>query len=526
MNDPRLRVIHAAAGAEEKVIQVLDAATIEVRLPAVGSEWRHQVAAITLVDLLARLFPRLLIRGADLVEAHAALPPGPHHLAERLDAARRRGLLPLEPSSATAVTVGIGPSNGGDICVDGDGWHSYVGTSPSQLRGSNQLVPVGPLVAAARAGAHVLARVLADDLGSQRTPITSAYASSLTYRTSADPFEEHAPLLEASLAAVLAGAGSVGGAMSYLLAFVPGLRGELDVVDPQLLEERNFVRAILASRDRSLTGALKAEEVVAALAHQGDLIVRPHPTTMRGFVAGRPREATLPLVLSPVDSVTSRREIQDCLPLDVINAACDGTTATVSGHVTDDGPCVYCLHVGDVLDVEFVRERLIAASLHIDRGLVRQLRAGNAPLQPELLRHIEARASLSAGALEPHDGKTLDELYEAAFLYGESVADAGKSGRIAVASPFLTTLTGFLLGAELLKASSGPAFVPFRLGSRGALGTKYAESILHGPTFGLLTTIERWAGPECLCRSSRRLRLLRSRNGIASRDVAGATALR
>ncbi len=525
MSDPRLRVIHdGVSGAEENISRALDEATIEVRLPAGPVEWRHQLLTIALVDLLARLFPRIEIKGAAGIEAHPALPPGDRLLANRLDAARLRGVSPLEPRAAPKVTIAIGPSHPGDVSADGDGWLSYVGTDPSRLRGSSQLVPVGPLVAAARAGAQVLARVLGDYL---RPPATAnVYASSLTYRHSVDPFAEDAPTLQANLAAVLAGAGSVGGAAGYLLAFVPHLRGELDVVDPQRLEQRNFVRAILASREHCLASVLKADEVVSALSHHRGLKVRPHPTTMRDFVAARPREATLPLVLSPVDSVASRREIQDCQPLELINAACDGTTATVSGHVTDDGPCVYCLHIGDVLDTDFVRERLIADSLRIDRDIVRQLRVRNAVLDAGLLRQIEARVRLASGALEPHIGKTVDELYEAAFLYGEFVAQSQESGRVAVASPFLTALTGFLLGGELLKASSGSAFEPFRLGGRGAIGTKYAESILHGPAFALVTTVERWAGPECLCRSSRRLRLLRARYGILPAGAGAATTAR
>lgn len=242
-------------------------------------------------------------------------------------------------------------------------------------------------------------------------PIRSAYSSALTYRSLETPFDEAAPSLDPAIEAVLVGAGSLGGAGVYAYAHVPGLRGSLDIVDPQDLEGRNFVRAILASSEACAAGAPKVGVAAASLAHHADLRVGPHRMRITEFVSRRPREATLPLVLSPVDSVASRREIQDALPADVIDAACSPTEATVSGHVTDDGPCLYCLHLPEVLDAENIGLRLIARATGLAPPLVLKLVVEASALTADLLRQVETARGLRPGSLELYLGKTLDELY-------------------------------------------------------------------------------------------------------------------
>jgi hypothetical protein len=174
---------------------------------------------------------------------------------------------------------------------------------------TNSALPVGPLLAAARSGGRIFALAVRDLLAPPPPPFEGAYSSALSYHSSAVPFEERAPELEAAVGAVLAGAGSVGGALAYLLARCQAVRGRVDAVDPQNLEEQNFVRGLLARRADSAAGLSKVDAVGAALAHLPDLEVVRHAVTMAQFVADRPREAALPLVLSPVDSIASRRQM-------------------------------------------------------------------------------------------------------------------------------------------------------------------------------------------------------------------------
>ena len=57
--DGRLRFVQG--GDEEDQTEILDALgrTIEVRLPTGTPLWRHQILALTLVDLLGRIFTRI-----------------------------------------------------------------------------------------------------------------------------------------------------------------------------------------------------------------------------------------------------------------------------------------------------------------------------------------------------------------------------------------------------------------------------------------------------------------------------------
>lgn len=84
----------------------------------------------------------------------------------------------------------------------------------------------------------------------------------------------------------------------------------------------------------------------------------------------------------------------------------------------------------------------------------------------------------------------------------------------AVAAPWVTALAGILLAGEALKSTSGE-LARWRLGpANDSPAIKYAENPYNTPTDALLSRPERWEGDECLCRSPRRLELLRRRYGL------------
>jgi molybdopterin/thiamine biosynthesis adenylyltransferase len=318
------------------------------------------------------------------------------------------------------------------------------------------------------------------------------------------------------ITAALVGAGSIGGAAVYALARTPSLRGDLDIVDDDTLREHNPDRAILATEALAHAGAIKVMVARDALSHHEDLDVRPHRKRFEAFVAARPRELALPLVLSAVDSSQSRREIQEAVPLDVLDAACGVDQVSLSAHRTADGPCIYCLHVGAVLDSARIKYRLIAERTGLPAPVVAQLHVQDVPLSAQHIQAIEQFRRehgdpLATGALNGYIGKTLETLYRERFLYGEVLIGTAGGGQAAVAAPFVTALAGFLLAGEALKAA-GSAFERYRLGTRGQIGsTMYREDPWSSALNALLTSPPRWEGLECLCRSPLRLRLLHER---------------
>ncbi len=521
MSDRRLRVIQRGADDGEADICALLDQTVRIVLPSGTPPWRHQLLAVALVDQLGRLFPRIEIVSESDAPADPRLPPGAGRLVERLEAARARGFAPAPPTDEVAVTAAIGPAAGdADVHVDGTGWQSYVGAQPSRLHGDDDsVVPVGPLIAACRGANQVVQLVLGERLAQPAQTIESSYSSALTYQCSTEPFDDPALTPPLRLEAVLVGAGSIGGAGVYLFANVADLAGELDVVDDDALAEHNPDRAILATEELAARGAVKVEVAADALAHLPALDARPHRQRFEEFVAARPREAPLPVVLSAVDSVASRREIQDAVPREVIDAACGLDQISCSGHGTDEGPCVYCLQVENVLDSERIKYRLIAQATGLPEPTVIALLVKETPLTSQHLAAIETHRrahgeSVPVSAFDSYLGKTLDTLYREKFLYGEALVTTEGGGQAAVAAPFITALAGFLLAGEALKAAAGGAYAPFRLGPRGEIATMYREDPWSSPVNALLLNPPRWPTSECLCRSPRRLRLLRARYAL------------
>lgn len=133
------------------------------------------------------------------------------------------------------------------------------------------------------------------------------------------------------------------------------------------------------------------------------------------------------------------------------------------------------------------------------------------PLQPGQLRSIERYRGLSGGALSAYEGQSLERLWQEALLYGEAALEV-ENTRVAVAAPFVTALAGLLLAAETAKPANLDSLS--KLGP-GGVAIKYEESPFASPEYAYLSSPERWPTSECLCRSSRRIRLMKRRYGLA-----------
>jgi len=516
--DRRLRLIQSGSEDENQaILAALDDPTIGILLPA-EPDLSEQLLALALVDLLGRLFPRIEVPCPTDTAADPRLPPGSVSLAERLGDARAHGCAAL-PTGEASFTIALGHTDtDADLYADGHGWHSYLGTTPSRLpHDADERIPVGALVGACRAAAHTFTQLLEGFVAAREIP-AGEYFSALSYRTETRPFSEPAPELGGRLHAVLVGTGSIGGALVYLLARRPGLAGALAIVDPQNLDEQNLDRAILATAADTRAKSAKATVAAAALAHLPDLDADPRTERISQFLATREREDVLPLVCSAVDTLDSRREIQDCLPLELVNAACNPAEVMISGHRTDEGPCVCCLHMAQLLDAENIRARLISRDTGLPFRQAVVWMNERLALPSQALRGIEINTHRPAGSLEAYAGRTIEELWSEQFMYGATKVGTGGGAVAQVAAPWVTALGGFLLAGEALKAAAGGAYDAYRLGPRaGAPGLRYVEAVYVSPRHAQLTVPARWEGSQCLCNSPRRLRLLRERYGLSVR---------
>ncbi|MEO7572379.1 MAG: hypothetical protein ABIX10_08070 [Acidimicrobiales bacterium] len=509
MTDPRVRFLTGVEDADvADVLRLLDEPT--VRIAGEVTEWRHQVLLYGLVDLLGRVFPRLDIAIDQDTPCAAGLPPGPLTVGQRLRATRERSPLQAAEPAETTFTVQIGADGtDADMYVDASEWQSYVGPTPSHLVPPRRDTAVGPLSAACRAASRLSAMLLAPVF--EAPPLADAvYSSALTLRSSGTPIDDPDPGEPGELDGLLVGGGSVGGAFAYALAYEPHLVGHLSVCDPQHLDMTNPYRAILATATAAAREEAKAEEVKRALAVHHGLLVDAHVGTITTWEADHSDPPMLPLLLVAVDSRESRELIQDALPLEVLNAAVGNDLVVISGHRTGSGPCMCCLHMPQVLDATAIKNRLIADGTGLDQRLVNEARVRRTPLDDQHLRHVERHRGLRPGALARYAGLTLDELYEAEILYGETRITTPAGTAVAVAAPFVTALAGVLLAGEALKRSM-PAAAPYALGPNGP-AIQYRENP-YAPQHAYLDAhIPRSA--TCLCRSVRRLRLTADLHGL------------
>jgi len=510
MTDHRLRLLHGTDDDVSAIAARLDGTGIRVVLPEGQPAWSHQLVGLTLTDLLSRLFPRISVVVADDAVADAKLPPGPDRLKDRFMAARNRGGLPVNDADDPAILIRVGGTEGdASFFVDGDGWESYVGTVPSRLTlSTDSNVPTGPIAAACRTAALVFDQVFRS--GVRQAP-ESVYSSLKTYEVSGKPLG-HQDAVAVGLDAMQVGAGSIGGAAIYSLARVPGVKGQLVVIDPQDLEAHNHVRALLVSQTDSAAQRPKLDLVGEALGHHDGLDVVPHKASVTDYHASLPQDHVFPIVLSAVDSAPSRRAIQDCLPLVVVNAACHPHEVTVSGHVTGQGPCVCCLHMKDILDAKKVRMRMLAGATGMNEPMVAELLTAGAPLNLAHLRGIAKHRELGEADLNHFEGKTLDDLWREELLYGAAAISTDSGSAVAVAAPFVTALAGTFLASELLKRSDSN-LRDNALGPNGSF-LRYVENPYASPLFADRSSPPRWEGSECICRSTRRMRILTQRYGL------------
>jgi molybdopterin/thiamine biosynthesis adenylyltransferase len=508
--DPRIRVLEAGA-RDLDVLEDRLSKTVEISIDADEAGWARQLTMICMVDLLARLLPNLAIDCPVDLAADPALPPGPATLVGRLDEARGYSLLdPGEGNGELVVRVRIGAGDAADLYVEGFGWVSYLGTTRPERIHADPVNPIGPLVAACRGAAWVIRHLLDGLLPGSPPVIESAYWSALSMSpTDAEGLRAEPPLRDPTVHALLMGAGSIGGSCVYALARVPGLEGLLGLIDFDRLEDDNSRKALLARREAIGTREEKVRVAALELAHL-DLDAPCHPESLAQYVAAQAASEPLPLVLCAVDSIPARRELADHMPRDAVNAACGDNHISVSGHRVEEGPCVYCLYMEQVLDRDRTRAKMIGREVGLPDPMVLELRRLEAPLQREHLVAIERFRKFPPHALAPYRGRTLDELFDEQILYGEQVIADPEGRRSALQLPFVPALAGILLASEALKRGSGLG--DHALGP-GGIGIEYSESLFQ-PPIGLISSPPRWPTSECLCRSLRRIELMRARYGI------------
>jgi hypothetical protein len=498
---------------EEAVLRRLDQTPIAVVLGRdAAGQLDTQVTALTAVNLLARLFRRLTIVAPDGVDVDARLPfvegplgPALARFAGRVHADVRAAAGPA-PADALSLHVAdtASPSGPRDVYCRGTGWLARVSDQPVPLTAAADENPIGPLVAAALGVAEVFKRVFGDVLPRVMHAEKLAF-SALTFQVGDE--DPGPPVARLRLPdTMLVGAGSIGSAFLWGLAHVGRAVGRLTVVDPDALERHNPDRAILVLDDTAARGVEKAPWAVEAVqAWVPGVTMRPFVGTIRAYVDTLNPDYRLPLAISAVDSIESRRDIQDALPGAILNASTGPTNVEVSHHgALGERPCLYCLYLPDVLArsrVQVAMDRSGFGQKDVAEMLVPDSRRR---LTPDNVRGIERHHGLAAGALQAYVGRRLAELLDDHLWYGQAPVQTDY-GQALVTTAFVSALAGFLLLAETLKAAD-----PTLAGHR--LSGVYQQDLLGVPN-GYVYAGDRDATGYCLCHSPLRRRLWREKYG-------------
>jgi hypothetical protein len=516
--DGRLRFVQALQLAStglsrEELIRRLDETPVAV---VVGNQTAGSLAAqttaLTAVNLLGRLFRRLIIVAPAGVGVQHRLPFIQGQFAAALAAfAGRvhpdvRTELRVEPPADGIVLHVSDPdavAGPGRVYCEGSGWLARVARHPLPSLSTADENPVGPLVAASLGVAELFKLVLGDVLTSV-VPAEEIAFSSLTFKVGdldVGPPLRHVQLPES----VLVGAGSIGSAFLWGLAHLPDASGKLTITDPDRLKRHNLDRAILV-----LDGVAAHEPEKAPWARDmmkpwtPKLDITPFSGTISQYVDSLPHDYRLPLAISAVDSIESRRDIQDALPERILNASTGPTKIEVSRHhILGEGPCLYCLYIPEVLersplhiamDRTGFEQRYVAELMMPDSK--RLLSDGN-------VRSIEQRNSLPPGTLEQYVGQRLPELLRAQIWYSQAPIST-EGGQALVTTAFVSALAGFLLLAETIKEAD-PVLSSYRL------NRVYEQDLLATPN-EFVYPGERDVTGYCLCHDPLRLRLYQEKH--------------
>jgi hypothetical protein len=300
-----------------------------------------QTAVITAALLLARSGHTIWLDGpeAPLVGPQPPLT-GDHLLAALLDAGQDLlpdcAFRPGWPAGAPDLVVLIGdveaPELAGQIAAlnAGDGWASLGSTPEPWLGGA---LPLGALAAGALAageGFKAAMRRLRDHAPSP------AHFDAEFAATPACRFELAPPgaLYAGALPpADLVSGGAIGNALAFCLLRMPGLTGELGVLDDDRSDLTNLNRNAMLRR--SAVGALKVDDLAGHAT--GGVRLLPRPIR---YTAGQPLARQ---VLIGVDDIPSRWAAQATGPDWIGVGATAGFAVQVSEHQPGE-PCAGCLH--------------------------------------------------------------------------------------------------------------------------------------------------------------------------------------
>jgi len=437
-----------SAVAASQVLSGFDEPAIRRRLESktIGIEWdteaiqgREGQALLELsVRLLARLYPRLSLRGPDSQSLA--------ELAQRISAELE--VTAEAPDLALVVGKGHGDGAADNVFVGSDRWDAFISTSAPQRLGTSSN-PAGAAAAACIGAANLFRAVFVD------SPQLDADVVLSTLDVEARPSQENVDVegLELTGSTVLVGAGAIGNAAAWLLANLAPA-GTLHLVDHEDLELSNLQRYVLA--EEADVGRSKVDLLGPYFTSY--LVGVRHAVRWDEFTASMGYDWDR--VLVALDTAADRRAVQASLPRWIANGWTQPGDLGVSTHPWDKGACLSCLYLpeGEIPN----EDALISAALGLDddahRMQIRGLLHANSSPPRQLLEETAAALEIEVSSILPYENRPLRDLYTEGICGGALLA-LDRVGRpdqaVHVPLAHQSALAGVLLASRLVAAELG-----------------------------------------------------------------------
>lgn len=324
--------VPALGGIDRAAVeQKLEATAVTLVAGKLAAAGARRSGLLLAANLLARLYPRIVIVGSDdLVAAAAAEITLINPVADVTTSS--------SPTSATLLYEANNNNINNDgraVAVFARGWNVYVDEAPA--RAATVAAPAA-LLAAVLGASELFRVVFADELGKRGRRCRQPGAFNLvTLGAPHDPFV--VPDVVDVGEVRLVGAGAIGEAAAQTLV-AAGARGTLLAVDDEPVALSNLQRYVL-TRDSDV-GAVKVDLLAERLQHSS-LDVIPLKTMWHAGLV----EAQLPTLVA-LDSPEARIGVQASLPGPIYNAWTQPADVGWSRHERfGDEPCLACLYWPD-----------------------------------------------------------------------------------------------------------------------------------------------------------------------------------
>jgi hypothetical protein len=408
------------------------------------------VAAELLVNLLARLYPRLSILsegGGEVHDRMVALAKSINpdiEISATVDDATF--FVATVETSFTSSLVGKVPG----VFIGASGWTASVGTGgPFQWGQSNN--PLGAAAAACLGAANAFRSVFRDQL--EDCALDDKVTLDLRDYSVGVGSADDADLGAIDLAdSVLIGVGAIGNAVIWTLARMASVGGGLTVIDHEQVELSNLQRYVLT--DMTSAGIAKVDLAESALAGRGFKVTKAQVKWSDFLNRGNWQ---LPRIAVAVDSIDERIKISGALAKEVLNSWTQADEVGISRHRRyGEEACLACLYypAGAVPNEDELIKN--AVGLPEETMLIRDLLVTNKPVGRAFLERVSVALAIPIAELLSYENKALRQFYSEAVCGGMVLrlgANAKSSADVEVPMAFQSTLAGVFLAAELVMAA-------------------------------------------------------------------------